>query len=105
MFEWHVVAEAFGVPKICYEQRRAVQKFCHQSSDTSRDYKRRAGGSDLEGDQSAIVRNSSRYGGICARHAEIVGSYRRNGVCATHNRESESTKEKNEAKSSKNGTA
>ena len=122
MFEWHVVAEAFRVPKICHEQRRTVQKFSHKSSDTSRVYKRRAAGSDIKGDQSAILRDSHRnggkpsrdwhgvdtgihlwkkrvhgfnyYTGICARHAEIVWSYRRNGVFATSNRNSEQEERK-----------
>ena len=134
MFEWHAVAETFRVPKICHEQRRTVQKFSHKSSDASREYKLTAAGSDLKGDQSAILRNShgdggkssrdgipvlaweyvpiylsvvhgsNYYTGICTRHAEIVGSYRRNRVFAPGNRSSGTTKEKNKAKSNKNGT-
>ena len=67
MFEWHAVAEAFKVRRICHEQRRTVQKFSHKSSDASREYKLTAAGSDLKGDQSAILRNSHRDGGKSSR--------------------------------------
>ena len=46
----------------------------------------------------SVVHGSNYYTGICTRHAEI-GSYRRNGVFAPG-----TTKEKNKAKSNKNGT-